>query len=169
MNQNNTYCLYGKGFTLVELMVTLSVIAILVTVGIPALGEFVHDTQQKTAFSKLISAYAFARQEAVHRGKGVSICPVKRIKPTQCTNNWSEGVLIYINKAGGSKFQAGDEKLKFVLFPENITLDWKKNTYLMTINPEGGTAAGSFTLKKTDGSSPFKLIISSIGRSRIEK
>jgi type IV fimbrial biogenesis protein FimT len=62
-----------RGFTLLELMVTVSVLAILLTLGIPAFGDMVRNNRVTAQTNQLVSAINTARSEAVKRGRNVQV------------------------------------------------------------------------------------------------
>lgn len=61
------------GFTLIELMVTLAVLAILLTVGVPDFQAFIQKNRISAAANTLISALNLARSEAISRGSDVKM------------------------------------------------------------------------------------------------
>lgn len=69
---------YGNqtGFTLIELMVTVSLLAILAGLATPSFREMVASQRLRSAAFSLVSDLTLARSEAVKRGASVSITPV---------------------------------------------------------------------------------------------
>lgn len=65
-----------RGFTLIELMVTLTVLAILMGVGVPSFRNFVAGQKVKTVSQDLMSALVIARSEAIKRNATVTLAPV---------------------------------------------------------------------------------------------
>lgn len=63
----------GRGFTLLELMVAIAVLAILATVGVPSFRELIQNNRVTTQTNELVSALNFARTEAVKRGRNVEV------------------------------------------------------------------------------------------------
>ena len=63
----------GRGFTLLELMVTIAVLAILATVGVPSFRDLIQNNRVTTQTNELVSALSFARTEAVKRGQSVEV------------------------------------------------------------------------------------------------
>jgi type IV fimbrial biogenesis protein FimT len=77
-----------RGFTLLELMVTLAVLAVLITVGIPAFAELVQNNRVTAQTNELVSALNVARSEAVKRGRNVQVVVAAE------TNGWSAAVSV---------------------------------------------------------------------------
>ncbi len=65
-----------RGFTLVELVVAISVLAVLVSLAAPMYQSFVTNNRTRSAAYSLVSALAFARSEAVKRNTAVSVAPL---------------------------------------------------------------------------------------------
>ncbi|AHK80448.1 hypothetical protein M911_16375 [Ectothiorhodospira haloalkaliphila] len=64
------------GFTLVELMITITVMAILIGVAVPGFQGMIQNHRASTTANQLITGLLFARSEAVKRGEQVSLCPL---------------------------------------------------------------------------------------------
>lgn len=94
-----------KGFTLIELMITLVVLGILLLVAVPNFGSFVAQSRVDSVKNKLVSSIALARSEAIKRGSAVAVCR-KRADPAQdCdgtdtagSKNWSNGWLVFLDE-----------------------------------------------------------------------
>lgn len=78
-----------KGFTLVELMVTLAVFLILVMVAVPAFTRSVQSTKADTEIGDLQRALNFARLEAIDRGI------TTRVRPTAAGGAWTGELTVY--------------------------------------------------------------------------
>ncbi|HZN86573.1 MAG TPA: GspH/FimT family pseudopilin [Burkholderiales bacterium] len=83
----------AAGFTLPELLIVMTVLAILVAAGLPSFGEFVRNQRLKTASFDLFSTLVVARSEAINRNASVTLAPV-------VAGNWSGGWTV--TAAGGT-------------------------------------------------------------------
>jgi prepilin-type N-terminal cleavage/methylation domain-containing protein len=64
-----------KGFTLVELMVTLAVLAILIAIAAPSMEQMIRQNRLDADVQKIQTAFSFARSEAIKRSATVSVVP----------------------------------------------------------------------------------------------
>ncbi|ARZ76352.1 hypothetical protein CCR98_20020 [Stenotrophomonas sp. WZN-1] len=64
----------SSGFTLLELMVTVAVLAILVTVALPSFSAMIARNQIAVAGNDLIAGLQLARHEAIRRNTAVQVC-----------------------------------------------------------------------------------------------
>ena len=66
-----------RGFTLIELMVTLSVAGILLSMAVPAFSSFVQNDRDVGQINSLAGSFNYARSEAVKRNSpsGIIVCP----------------------------------------------------------------------------------------------
>lgn len=70
------------GFTLIELVVTLAVAAVLITVGIPGFSTFMANQKTRSASQALFSDLLYARSEAIKRNESVTVTR---------NGNWKDG------------------------------------------------------------------------------
>ncbi|MBI5449923.1 MAG: GspH/FimT family pseudopilin [Gammaproteobacteria bacterium] len=101
-----------RGFTLYELIITIVIAGILVSVGVPSFQGLILDNRRLAAVNDLVSSFHYARSEAVKRGRQVSVCPT--VNGAQCSGqNWENGWLIFVNNdMAPASIDAGDEILK---------------------------------------------------------
>lgn len=85
-----------SGFTLIELMVTLVVAAILLGVAVPAFFGFIERNSRVAATNEYFSGLQFTRSEAIKRNSAVSICPSSDAA-TCSGSNWESGFIVYNN------------------------------------------------------------------------
>lgn len=91
-----------RGFTLVELLVTMAVAAILLTIAVPNLQMFVLNSRMASQANDLITAFNMARSEAVKRAASVTVCASSN--GTSCTGTWAQGWIV--RDAAGTPIRA---------------------------------------------------------------
>ncbi len=64
-----------RGFTLIELMITLAILAIIVSATAPSFTRMIEDNRVTTQANTLLSSFSLARFEAIKRGVNVTVTP----------------------------------------------------------------------------------------------
>jgi type IV fimbrial biogenesis protein FimT len=77
-----------RGFTLVEMMLVVFIIAILATMGFPAMNRMLSTQAVRSASYDLFADLTFARAEAITRGATV------RVEPNSGGTDWKQGWII---------------------------------------------------------------------------
>jgi type IV fimbrial biogenesis protein FimT len=92
-------CKRIQGFTLLELMTALAVLAILAGVGIPAFRDIVRNNQIAAESGDMVTALTLARSEALKRGMRVSVCGADG---DECSDeaDWSGGWIVFTDDFG---------------------------------------------------------------------
>lgn len=104
----------NHGFTLIELMVTLLVAAILLGVAVPNFSRLVESNRVTAATNELVAALNGARSEAVRRGRDVVICASDDGNDCGAANGWRDGWLMFGDTDGNGALDAGEEVLRVV-------------------------------------------------------
>lgn len=73
-----------RGFTLIELMVTVVVLAVLLSLAAPSFSNVVRDQRVKAATFDVYASLVFARSEAIKRNANIDIIPA-------AVGDWSAG------------------------------------------------------------------------------
>lgn len=76
----------GRGFTLIEMMITILVLTILIVSAGPSLGRLMRDQRIKTVTFDVYASLIYARSEAVKRNATVDIVPVA---PPDWASGWN--------------------------------------------------------------------------------
>lgn len=89
---------YQSGFTIIELMVTLAVLAIVMAIAIPSFTGQIQRNSSLAIGEDFVTALNFARNEAIKRKVPISICP-SNDDGTQCGTSWSAGWMVFVDGA----------------------------------------------------------------------
>lgn len=102
-----------RGFTLLELLITVAVAAILIAVAVPSLTTFIQDSRDTAESDSLISSLEYARSEAVKEDADVEVCASANVSTVTnganatCSGStsWSTGWIVAT--AAGTVLQVG--------------------------------------------------------------
>ena len=101
-----------RGFTLIELMVTLAVAAIMLTVAVPNFREFIERNRVSSHTNLMVGALHLARSEAIKRGRNlVILCKSSDGNICSTSSAWREGWLLYADTNADKTYSAGTDEL----------------------------------------------------------
>lgn len=86
-----------RGFTLMELLITLAVAGILLGIAAPSFKETIQQSQQDSRVMELTGALNFARSEAIKQSSRISVCA--RNSDMSCGTNWNKGWIVFVDNA----------------------------------------------------------------------
>ena len=130
MHRNRTMPNRDQGFTLVELLITLSLLAIVANIAVPAFEGLIVRNRQQALMEQVAAVLNNARAEAILRHRTVEICGSS--DGETCSASWSSGWLVRT---------LDDQILHLTRLPSHDALRWS-----------GFQQGISF---HTDGSSPI--------------
>ena len=93
MKQHAARC---KGFTLIELMVTIAIAAILMVVAVPSLVTYQRNSEMTSFANSLLASINAARGEAMKRGRYAMVVPADGVA-------WASGWLVFVDIDGGTR------------------------------------------------------------------
>ena len=154
-----------RGFTLTELLITLTVAAIGLSIAVPSFQSTVNNNRRATAVNQLVSALHMARSEAVTRNMQVAMCPSANGQSCQ-GGGWQTGWIFFTDANQNRAVDAGDTILGNGPGPANLTISstqfanflvYRPSGRIMVNNPDQNT--GQFTLCDSRGASFARVVI----------
>jgi type IV fimbrial biogenesis protein FimT len=106
----------ARGFGLVELMTVVAIVAVLTAIALPSYAHVMKLNRLTTDANNMMAAMNLARNEAITRGRPVSVCA--STNGTACTgaatDDWSGGWIVFTDydPAGAVDAGVGDEVLR---------------------------------------------------------
>jgi type IV fimbrial biogenesis protein FimT len=167
------------GFTLVELMITVAIVGIVASIGVPSFQEMLNQNRASSLANELATSLNLARSEAIKRGAQVSVCKsgnVTASSPTCSTAaSWKDGWLIFVDKGTAGTFDNGSDTRLKVGQPSNSNANINGYTnfanyvaYLPSGMSKGNSLPNGSLDICVDGVQR-SIKINSTGRSRLSK
>mgnify|MGYP003381956147 CR=1 FL=1 len=165
-----------RGFTLVELMVTLAIAAILLSIAAPNFVSFIKNNRITTITNDLLADLALARSEAAKRGQAVSVC-ISSDGLTCTGSNWLGGRLVFADSGTAGTKDGSDSIIRVSEAKSNgttMTSSGFSNTGYIRYGATGTVTTGNTnigTFKVCDdrtGSFGRLLSISNTGRPYVQ-
>ncbi|MGI9270297.1 MAG: GspH/FimT family pseudopilin [Woeseiaceae bacterium] len=104
------------GFTLYELLITVLIVGVVLTLGIPNMTAFTANSRITTSANDLHAAFQVARSEAARGKTNITICASDNsMDPVlaDCQGTWEEGFIVFIDNNGDiSRGGAGENILR---------------------------------------------------------
>ena len=129
-----------NGFTLVELMVSVSILSILAIVAIPNFSSFIVKMRVDSQISQLHRLLLTARNTAINSSYPVVVCPLNN--SFQCSTNWQQEISVFIDINNDNSFSPDSDetiiKVKKAVKP-NEKLQYGLNRNRITFAPTGRT------------------------------
>ena len=164
-----------RGFTLIELMVTAALLAVLSTLAIPALLTFKRNADLTSVVNSMVGALNAARAEAMKRNLSAMIVPV--------ANDWANGWNVFIDLNRDGLYTANTDLLvmnqvalpTYITFVGNGALADPIDKYIMydgsgfpKSRTAGFTPNATIEIKRTDAAMDFsqyrRIMIALAGR-----
>ena len=162
-----------RGATMMELMTTLAIAAVLAGAAAPNMANLVGRGQADAAIAQLHDAVQFARHLAVARRVTATLCPGRG---TACgpRDSWHEGALVFLDGNANGALEAGEEVVsRFAPLAAGYRVVWRsfRNRTTLSMRPTGLTdwQNGSMLLCPPDGDARLArlLVINAQGRARL--
>lgn len=149
-----------RGFTLVELITVVSLLAIFASIAVPAFAAFVERNESETLRQQVLANLSQARTQAVIDRSSTRLCG--SADGVQCDGAWSKGMLIVA---------ASSDRASYTPFASRQTLQWRgaKSTDELIYLSNGTTrmSNGRFVSCSTDAKVTWQIVISLQGRPRM--
>jgi len=169
--------IHHRGFNLVEMLVTIAIIAILVSVSVPGFIDTIKRSQIKSHTHSVAKFIALGRSEAIDRFQTQVIMCVStdRVKCAENNTTWESGWILFPDLDGDQKRDINTEAL-IRIQPEidNGTTvrffnNGKKEQRIVTFNSEGlPQSSGAFVVCNSLGATQAKaLMMNASGQTRL--
>lgn len=152
-----------RGFTFIELLIGIAILAIVITFSIPYTTYFYQKNQSDIILYEIKQAIEFAKNQALVSGKNLILTPL------HSSHDWSEGMLLFVDNATHQFSEKDDILYEWHWSYPSIHVSWqgfKSSQYLQfNVNASQNTLNGSFIISDALGHTN-RLVINRFGRTR---
>lgn len=157
-----------RGLTVIELMVTLIIVAIVVSIAVPNFRDFIQDTRATTESNKIVGALNLARSEAIKRGTPVSVCPSSDQASCSGDTDWGKGWIVFVGVSGSL-----DEVLRVWEAPgDDVALDSEAQAFSYDSLGEAAAGGGEWIEIDTDSCTAAwvrRIELNAAGRVNVQR
>jgi len=146
------HCSKSRGFTLPEILITMGIIAIVLTTAVPSVSHMIKDNRMANQLNSVVLHLHMARAEAAKRDVRVILCrsSAPNAATPSCSGSdgiWTEGYLVFADDGNYSNnwYDAGTDTLLFRGQPATSGVKMRTNTtwnHYLEFNPGGSTNEG---------------------------
>ena len=101
-----------QGFTLIELMVAIAVLAIMLAIGLPSFQGSLRSNRVATSTNDMLAALSLARTEAIRNTRGSAVCA--SADGLACDGEWDQGWLVFSDTDRNGALNAGEVILRYI-------------------------------------------------------
>lgn len=146
----------NQGFTLIDLMVTLSVLSVVAAIAIPAFGNMIETSRQEALKDEVESTLHNARTQAVLRRRTIEICGSG--DGATCSTNWADGWLVRTTTG---------QTLQLTQLPHHDELSWIGFSESIRFRDNGASPASNGRFYQCHGEQvAWQVVVSRQGRIR---
>jgi len=164
-----------KGFTLIELIVTLAVAAIVLSVGVPSFRGVIMDNRLVSQSNQFVTSVKMARSAAVRFQRPATVCSSANFDaavPTcSADNDWSDGWIVWVDKDRDAATDANE--IISVYEPLNNSSTFTSTGLgAFTYNARGFGIAGGDDLTMCDdrtGEMGRVIRVNNVGRTNVSR
>lgn len=154
---------------MLEMLVVVSIAAILLVLGVPAFQDFGARQRMSAAVHTLHSHLVLARDEAIRFNVHVIACPGNLDRGCLQGSDWSDGWMVFSDLNGDRQYQPLETVHRIEAGLEQMVIHSSSGRSRLHFYPNGSAPGSNGSITFCDGRGPSdarKLVISNTGRIR---
>lgn len=159
-----------RGVTLVELMMTLAVLAILAGIAVPAFASMVRTNRVTSYFNLLIGTLQLARTEAVRERATVLVCPGDPVHGCTGSLSWHGGWIVVLRPGPRGQPDAGSRIVTMQQpLPDGIRIESSRGRQRVQYRPDGSARGSNLSVRfcvSDQATADRALVVNNAGRAR---
>ena len=160
-----------RGFSLYELLMTMTLVALVLTLGIPSFGSIVADHRLKVEVDALFHAVHVARKASIVRRRVVTICPSYDGSDCVPGLDWSMGWMMFVNTDRDQPAVRDDDEAVLHYHPvdQNARITANRRSFTLRSTELRATNGTLIFCDRIGRAAPRALVISYTGRPRVAR
>jgi len=158
-----------RGFTLIELIFAIAIIAILCAISLPALGSLMQSSQSRSTNTQLLTALNLARITAVSRESEIVICPSADQKNCDASPWWQHGWIVFDDRDRNGKRNGDEPVLNVAQAQPGMAVESSSGREHVTYRIDGSATGTNLTFTLCDrrgAAYANTIVVSNSGRPR---
>lgn len=153
-----------RGFTLLELLVSMALLTILLGVGLPSLQSLLTDNRARFEQERILKILTAARLQAISDRQTITVCTVNA--DNLCVTHGGQALIMFSDDNGDATQDAGEARLMASPgFSDGLSLTSSRTA--INFAPDGTTLGSNATLQLCVSGQPrIDLVISMSGRAQ---
>ena len=162
----------NAGYTLIELLTTLSIAAIVLHIGSSGFASIAEKTAHRNAIYTITDLLQRARSQAVTTGYRSLVCSINA--DGKCTRDWDGSELVIATDRNGNRDLDEEDNITYRLNRKSTRamISWRNRLgdASITFQPSGTIVSnGTVSLSDPSGKNFADIVINNGGRARIER
>lgn len=155
------------GLTLIELLTTLAIAAVTLTIGLPAFSGILERTRVATTMHRVSADLAMARSSAIMRRAQVVVCPRTADFRCRSDRDWSHGWIVFTDDDGNRQPDDNAHILRVTDPPAHRHLSIGSTRHFLRYQRDGRSAHSNQTVRVCSGEDlAGTVVVNNVGRVR---
>jgi len=157
------------GYSLYELIITLGLVSLILTLGIPSFSTIVANNRLRTEVDALFHAIHLARKDSIMRHRAVTLCPSHDGLNCVAGNEWSGGWIRFVNTDRDSPpvRDADEVVLQHHKVGHNSRIFANRRGFTLRSTELRATNGTLVFCDRNESATPRALVVSYTGRPRV--
>ncbi len=153
---------FKHGFTLIEILITIAIAAILLSIVVPSFTSLIESSKARTTRDSLISSIYAAKQQSQSERVNVYLCPTSNGTSCLTTTSWGTDWLVYEDNDSSGALNNSDT----IIINSSSKINLIKSTEnQVKFTPTGHSSANTFQIcSNTDSSIVYEIKLNRMGR-----
>ena len=159
----------SRGFSLLELLMTVTLAALVLTLGLPSFGNLVADKRLRAETDALFHAVHLARKASIVRRRVVSLCPSSDGRSCDGGADWSNGWILFADADRDEQVDEGEDILEVHAVDERVQVDANRRIFTLRATELRATNGTLVICDRAGRAESRALVVSYTGRPRVAR